>query len=459
MRERLGARASLAQLAQALTEVVRHVQNPDAGAQTGADGVNMNASVETALAFLDVMDHLPIGVSVVDADLQIHLFNRTARELLEFPDSLFANGLPRMDVLFRFNAERGDYGPGDPEEQTAQLVARAAKMEPHHFERKRPNGVVLDIRGEPLPGGGFVSIWTDVTEKSVAQEHVAERNQELEQLNRELSAAQAQLLQSEKLASIGQLAAGVAHEINNPIGYVHSNIGMLEKYIGDLFRILDAYEAAESSIAAPDRLAAVQALRAELDVAFLKEDIPMLMGESREGITRVKKIVQDLKDFSHVDADQEWQWADLHAGIDSTINIVSNEIKYKADVVREYGDIPEVECLPSQLNQVFMNLLVNAAHAMEEPRGCITIRTGVDGERVWLTFSDNGKGIAEDIREKIFDPFFTTKPIGKGTGLGLSLSYGIIKNHHGSIEVDSEVGKGTTFRIVLPVKHDESDEV
>ena len=374
MREHLGPRASLAQLAQALTDVVRHSgQGSDLTRQDGTVGDGMNTSLETALAFLDVMDHLPIGVSVVDADLQIHLFNRKARELLEFPDSLFAEGLPRMEVLFRFNAERGDYGPGDPEEQTAQLVARAAKMEPHHFERKRPNGIFLDIRGEPLPGGGFVSIWTDITEKSVAQEHVAERNKELEELNRELSAAQAQLLQSEKLASIGQLAAGVAHEINNPIGYVHSNIGMLEKYIGDLFKVLDAYEAAQSSIAAPEQLAAIQALRAELDVDFLKEDLPMLMGSC-------------------------------------------------------------------------------------SPRFTLLPTTGVEGESVWLTFSDNGKGIEEDIREKIFDPFFTTKPIGKGTGLGLSLSYGIIKNHNGSIEVDSEIGKGTTFRIVLPVKHSASDE-
>jgi signal transduction histidine kinase len=206
-------------------------------------------------------------------------------------------------------------------------------------------------------------------------------------------------------------------------------------------------------------VAAIKAKRQAVDIDFLKEDIPMLMHESREGITRVKKIVQDLKDFSHVDSTLEWQWANLHNGIDSTLNVVSNEIKYKADVVKEYGDLPDVECLPSQLNQVFMNLMVNAAHAMGEQRGKITVRTGSSsaGDSVWLEFSDNGSGIPEDIQARIFDPFFTTKPVGKGTGLGLSLSYGIIQKHNGTISVKSKPGEGTTFRIELPVKHVETD--
>ncbi|MDH4284272.1 MAG: ATP-binding protein, partial [Gallionellaceae bacterium] len=158
-----------------------------------------------------------------------------------------------------------------------------------------------------------------------------------------------------------------------------------------------------------------------------------------------------LKDFSHVDAGEEWHYSDLRKGLDSTLNIVHNEIKYKADVVKEYGELPEVECLSSQLNQVFMNLLVNATHAIEE-RGTITIRTGQQGEEVWMEVADTGKGIKPEHLTKIFDPFFTTKPVGKGTGLGLSLSYSIVQKHHGRIEVESEVGKGTTFRVWLPVK-------
>jgi signal transduction histidine kinase len=238
---------------------------------------------------------------------------------------------------------------------------------------------------------------------------------------------------------------------------VHSNIGALENYIDDLFGVLDQYEAAEASISSPEQAAAITAKRKEVDVDFLKEDIPMLMRESREGITRVKKIVQDLKDFSHVDANLEWAWANLHTGIDSTLSVVTNEIKYKADVIKEYGNLPDVECLASQLNQVFMNLLVNAAHAMGEERGKITIRTGSAGDSVWLEFADTGSGMPEAVMARIFDPFFTTKPVGKGTGLGLSLSYGIIQKHNGSITVQSRPGEGTTFRIVLPIKHVEPE--
>lgn len=270
-------------------------------------------------------------------------------------------------------------------------------------------------------------------------------------IQRRLEEAQNQLLQSEKMASIGQLAAGVAHEINNPIGYVYSNLSTLEKYLADIFAVLAAYEALEPALGEySDALAEIRQLKARVDFDFLKDDITALMAESAEGIARVKKIVQDLKDFSHVD-EAEWQWTDLHKGLDSTLNIVNNELKYKANVVRRYGELPLVECLSSQLNQVFMNILVNAAHAIEE-HGTITVRTGADGDEVWVEIEDSGKGIAREHLNRIFDPFFTTKPVGKGTGLGLSLSYGIVQKHHGRIEVESEPGRGTTFRVRLPVK-------
>ena len=275
--------------------------------------------------------------------------------------------------------------------------------------------------------------------------------EELQILNRQLKETQDHLMQADKMASIGQLAAGVAHEINNPIGYVYSNLGSLEKYMQDALGMIEQYEQAEGAIADDAVRARLKAAREKLDIGFLKDDLRALMDESRDGITRVKKIVQNLKDFSHVDASDEWHYTDLHHGLDSTLNIVNNEIKYKADVVREYGEIPEVECLSSQLNQVFMNLLVNAAHAIEE-RGTITLRTGQQDDGVWVEIADTGKGIAPEHLKKIFDPFFTTKPVGKGTGLGLSLSYGIIQKHHGKIEVRSEPGKGTTFRVWLPVR-------
>ena len=291
------------------------------------------------------------------------------------------------------------------------------------------------------------------------EEAVRERTGEISRTNEALQAQiverkqlECQLVQSEKLASIGQLAAGVAHEINNPIGYIFSNFGTLEGYIDQLFAMLAAYEGAEASVSAPGVAAALCALREQIELEFLKEDIPVLMRESKQGIARVRQIVQDLKDFSHVDSALDFQWANLHQGIDSTLNVVASEIKYKADVVKEYGDIPDVECLPSQINQVVMNLVVNAAHAMGEQRGCITIRTGTEAEQVWLEVADTGSGIPPDTLKRIFEPFFTTKPIGKGTGLGLSLSYGIVQKHQGRIEVSSVVGQGTTFRMTLPMR-------
>ena len=307
----------------------------------------------------------------------------------------------------------------------------------------------------PLPQDLTLAEMSDVQIRAIVGELI-KTNRDLKEVNSKLSDAQSKLIQSEKLASIGQLAAGVAHEINNPIGFIFSNFGTLEQYLEDLFQMLDAYEQAEASVSDSAALARIRSLKADLDIDYLKEDIPNLMRESRDGIQRVRKIVQDLKDFSRVDARQEWESVDLHAGIDSTLNIVNNEIKYKADVVKHYGALPEVQCLPSELNQVFMNLLVNAAHAITAERGTITISTGVDGPNVWVEVADTGAGIAQENLKRIFDPFFTTKPVGKGTGLGLSLSYGIVQKHSGRMEVHSELGVGTRFRITLPIKHEEA---
>jgi signal transduction histidine kinase len=293
------------------------------------------------------------------------------------------------------------------------------------------------------------------------QRQLVRRNAELSELNAKLSKAQAQLVQSEKLASIGQLAAGVAHEINNPIGFVCSNVGTLKNYLDRLFELLAAYQAAECMLNSPQLAAMLRGLRERVELELLRDDIPCLMSETSDGIIRVRQIVQGLRDFSRVDSNPDWQWANLHQGIDSTLKIVGNELKYKADVIKEYGQIPEIECLPSQLNQVVMNLAMNAAHAIGPERGKITIRTGregEDGEHVWIEVADTGGGIPKENLSRIFDPFFTTKPVGKGTGLGLSLAYGIVETHRGRIDVHSEVGQGTTFRIVLPVRHEMPDK-
>lgn len=315
--------------------------------------------------------------------------------------------------------------------------------------------VMLETSAVPVFDGegmfrGYRGIGRDITERRRREQELQQSHDEVTAACRRLEETQSQLLQSEKMASIGQVAAGVAHEINNPIGYVFSNLGSLDGYLKDLLSVIDTYEGVEAAISDVASLARVKQAKDAADLGFIKKDVQDLMSECREGITRVKKIVQDLKDFSRVDSSDEWQWADLHKGIDSTLNIVGNELKYKAKVVKEYGDLPEVECLPSQLNQVFLNMLVNAGHAIEA-FGTITIRSGTGGGQVWVEVEDTGKGIAPAHLERIFDPFFTTKPVGAGTGLGLSLSYGIVKRHHGEIDVTSEPGKGTRFRVRLPV--------
>ncbi len=278
---------------------------------------------------------------------------------------------------------------------------------------------------------------------------------ELRQKILQLEQAQAQLQQSEKMASIGQLAAGVAHEINNPVGFVSSNMGTLGNYAGTLFDTLDGYDTIlrDEQVTAATR-ERISALRERADLEYLKLDMVDLVKESMEGLNRVRDIVQALKDFSHV-GEVDWQFASLHAGIDTTLKIVGNEIRHKAQVVRQYGALPPVRCLPSQLNQVFMNLLVNAAQAIGRD-GVITIRTGVENGWARIEIADNGAGIAPQNLQRIFDPFFTTKPVGLGTGLGLSVSYNIVRKHGGEISVDSTPGVGTTFTIKLPLGENES---
>jgi len=281
-------------------------------------------------------------------------------------------------------------------------------------------------------------------------EHYMQVNQRLQTTLDKLQEVQHQLIQSEKMASVGQLAAGVAHEINNPIGYINSNLTSLKSYIDNLLALVAIYEKVEATSANTDQLVHIKAFKQKIDLDFLKTDVLDLLEESQEGTTRVKKIVQDLKDFSHLGGDDDWQWTNLHVGLERTLNVINSEIKYKIKVVKAFGDLPEVKCLPHQLNQVFMNLLVNAAHAIEN-EGTITLRTGTENDRAWVEISDTGKGIAPEHLSKIFDPFFTTKPVGIGTGLGLSVSYTIIKKHQGEIQLSSQLGQGTTFRIILPI--------
>jgi len=294
----------------------------------------------------------------------------------------------------------------------------------------------------------------DVTQRAFRERELKSRHDELQSTYHRLAGAQEQLLQSEKMASIGQLAAGVAHEINNPIGYVHSNLGTLREYANALIALLDAYASREhESTAEQDEL---RQLREKLDIDFILGDLPKLLDESSEGIERVTKIVQDLKEFSYTGRGEPARLVDIHRGLDSTLNIVWNDLKYKVQLEKQYAQLPLVECHPSEINQVFMNLLINAGQAISE-RGTIVLATGCDDGHVWISINDSGCGIAPEALSRIFDPFFTTKPIGQGTGLGLAIVYRIVEKHHGRIEVDSRPGAGTRFRVFLPLRQPAGD--
>jgi two-component system, NtrC family, sensor kinase len=310
----------------------------------------------------------------------------------------------------------------------------------------RPAGQEPFDAGSLARGGEVVALlalvvdnWRTHDDLQARVEHLRTMNEEVQAMNRRLAETQHQLLQAAKMASIGQLAAGVAHEINNPIGYVSSNLCTLHGYVKDLFTLLGSSAA---TAAAPG---------SGVDVDFLREDTVALLDECDAGLARVKKIVQDLKDFSRIDQTQDWADADLAECLASTLNIVHNEIKYKAMVVKELQPLPAVPCIASQISQVLLNLLVNAGQAIEGD-GRITLRSGHNAAEAWLEVQDNGCGIPPDQLDRIFDPFFTTKPVGQGTGLGLSLSYSILRKHHGRLEVRSEVGVGSCFRVVLPLR-------
>jgi hemerythrin-like metal-binding protein len=281
---------------------------------------------------------------------------------------------------------------------------------------------------------------------------VKERTRDLSETLSKLQHTQNRLMQSEKMAAVGQLAAGVAHEINNPVGFVTSNMGSLADYVGQLFALIDQYQAALSSLPA-ELGAALQAASKKMDLDYLRGDIPSLLEESRDGLTRVKNIVNGLRDFSRAD-DGKWTPTDVTEIVERALQIAGNEIKHKASLVKELAVLPPVACIASQINQVLVNLLVNAAQAVTPP-GIITVRSGVQGESVWLEVSDNGCGMPEDVKKRIFEPFYTTKEVGKGTGLGLSISWEIVQRHNGEIEVTSAPGEGTTFRVTLPIQHTE----
>lgn len=415
-----------------------------------AEGQRAEEQLEHLLTLLGTtLESTADGILVLDREARSVRFNRSFSEMWRVPDDVLAfwSHATLMQHLLPQLV--------DPQAFTEKLeqLCRHPELECNDtFECI--DGRVIERHSLPQFQGidniGRVLSFNDITARKQTEAALLHEKEEQQILIKKLEEAHNQLLQSEKMASVGQLAAGVAHEINNPIGYINSNLGTLRNYVERLLDVVAAYEAAEVLLPAGAVKEQIVAAKTRADLAYLKTDIADLLAETSDGIDRVRCIVHDLKDFSHVDQG-DWMWSDLHKGLESTLNVINSEIKYKARVVREYGELPMLFCLPSQLNQVFMNLLLNAAHAIDD-QGTITLRTGTRDDQAWVEIADTGRGIPTHLLTRIFDPFFTTKPVGQGTGLGLSIAYGIVQKHGGRIEVASTPGQGTTFRVVLPIQ-------
>ena len=414
---------------------------------------------ESENKFRDLVEKSIVGVYLIQDSLfryvnarfaEIHGY--TIEELVDKKgtlDTVLPEDMPKMrdNVQKRINKARLD-----PLKTEFRIVTKQREI-----KNVEVYGTYTMYQGKPA----IIGTLLDITEQKRAEEMLMDlfkdlekKNIELENTYDELRESQQKIIQQEKMASIGQLAAGIAHEINNPVGFVMSNLNSMGKYSERLSQFIKIQSEAIEKLSkeAGDTAAVLDGLhkkRQALKIDYVANDLTNVIKESLEGTERVKRIVQDLKNFSHKD-ENEHKPADINDGIESTINVVWNELKYKADVKKEYGKIPLTKCNIGQLNQVFMNLLVNAVHAIEE-HGEITVKTErMDGDIV-VSVSDTGCGIPEDKLNRIFEPFFTTKEVGEGTGLGLSIAYDIVKKHNGEILVTSEIGKGSTFTVKIPI--------
>lgn len=277
---------------------------------------------------------------------------------------------------------------------------------------------------------------------------------ELQKTLEDLKQTQSQLVQSEKMASLGQLVAGIAHEINNPVTFISAGVDSLNTNLEEIRQVLDVYHRITPANVA-EKLKQIGELKDRIEYNEAIREINMLIESIKNGTRRTTEIVKGLRIFSRLDEDV-LKTADIHEGLDSTLILLHNKYKNRIGIIKNYGELPDIECYPGQLNQVFMNILSNAIDAITD-QGTITITTAISGKSVQISIRDTGKGIPGNVRNKLFEPFFTTKEVGKGTGLGLSISHGIIEKHRGSIRVSSEIGQGSEFIIVLPVKQDRKE--
>lgn len=436
-------------LEQALEKLQEHAQQ-------------LERSEEALQVLKSILDSMGDGVVVANESGKFLLFNPAAEKLL-------GNSLTDISP-YEWTERYGLYLPDKltpyPSQEFPLVraiqgeIVDAAETFVHHSQLSE--GIWLSVNARPLKdendiSQGGVAVFRDITnhkrsEEALQQSEARSRQQaqQLEQALQELRQTQSQLIHTEKMSSLGQLVAGVAHEINNPVNFISGNLNHVREYTQDLLALIKLYQQHYPS-SAPE----IQDRIEEIDLNFITEDLPKILSSMKSGASRIHQIVVSLRSFSHLD-EAGLKPIDIHQGIDNTLNTINHRLNSEIKVIKKYGNLPKIDCYPAQLNQVFLNIINNAIDALQESKqDCkqIVIETqNFDINQIKVSIKDNGSGIPLEIQSKLFDPFFTTKPVGQGSGLGLSICYQIIEKHSGSIEVISELGGGTEFIISLPVK-------
>jgi two-component system, NtrC family, sensor kinase len=429
-----------------LVNISTHIQNTDLALRESQQRLRL------------LIQQAPIAIIQWNTDFQVQKWNPAAemtfgyrhKEVIDQHLGFLLPDTVRDEVLQQVTSLLTQSGVTRTIHESITKSGKTIICEWYNYPLIAPNGTVISI----------VSMVSDITDRKTAERALKLQTQQLQHTLRELRLTQTQLIQSEKMSSLGQLVAGVAHEINNPVSFISCNIPHAKQYIGVLFYLLQCYQSEF-----PEGTPAIASALEEIDLKFLQQDLPKTLNSIQVGAQRIQEIVLSLRNFSRLD-EAAVKAVDLHEGIDSTLMILQNRLKHRLkhpdiEVIKKYADLPKIECCPGQLNQVFMNILTNAIYALDESQNLlpkIWITTELINMKVRIRIRDNGTGISAEVCDRLFDPFFTTKPVGKGTGLGMSISYQIVtEKHRGSLRCYSELGKGAEFVIEIPTSQSDSN--